>query len=86
MFRNLGSFLSSELIKEALICTYNEWIKRYGDIPEERLRTEVEIEKIKSRNPGYCYIKAGWEKDKIVRGKLYLNAPRMAEWKQDDQP
>lgn len=75
MFRNLGAGLSSELIKSALDRTYEEWIKRYGGLPAERLRTEVDTTRVKSANPGYCYRMAGWEPDKIVRGKLYLYAP-----------
>ena len=77
LFRNLGAGLSSELIASATEATYREWIKRYGNLPEERLRTEVGIKEIKSTNPGFCYQRAGWVKDRIVRGKLYLWAPEM---------
>lgn len=76
LFRNLGTELSSELIKSALPKTYEEWIKRYGSLPEEPLRTEIKIGAVKSSNPGYCYKVAGWITDRIVRGKLYLTAPR----------
>jgi len=75
MFRNLGAGLSSELIREAAAMTYREWVRRYGALPEERLRTEVDVKRIRSRNPGFCYQMAGWEKGRIVRGKLYLYAP-----------
>lgn len=75
LFRNLGDGLSSELIKTATAKTYEVWLERYGALPDLRLRTEVDIGKIKSSNPGYCYQMAGWSKDRIVRGKLYLNAP-----------
>lgn len=75
VFRNLGAGVSSELIREALAKTYIEWVKRYGELPPETLRTEIEIKKVKSRNPGYCYKMAGWIKDRVVRGKLYMNAP-----------
>jgi hypothetical protein len=75
MFRNLGDNLSSDLIKSALEITYKEWVSKYGSLPDERLRTEVDTKKVKSKNPGYCYQKAGWVKDRIVRGKLYLWAP-----------
>lgn len=78
LFRNLGAGLSSELIKSATEATYREWLARYGELPNERLRTEVAIRSVKSPNPGYCYIKAGWEKDRVVRGKLYLLAPPIA--------
>lgn len=75
MFRNLGAGLSSELIKSATARTYEEWAKRYGSLPDERLRTEVDTTRVRSANPGYCYRMAGWEPDRIVRGKLYLYAP-----------
>jgi len=75
IFRNEGAGLSSELIAEALDVTYREWMKRYGTLPKERLRTEVKVNAIRSTNPGYCYLMAGWERGQIVRGKLYLYAP-----------
>lgn len=75
MFRNLGPNLSSDLIVTALVSTYVRWVDRYGHLPTERLRTEVEVKKIKSSNPGYCYKMAGWTVDRLVRGKLYLLAP-----------
>lgn len=75
LFRNLGTKKSSDLIISALARTYEEWAKRYGSLPEERLRTEISIKQVKSQNPGYCYKIAGWTKDRVVRGKLYLWAP-----------
>lgn len=75
LFRNLGPHLSSYLIQQATEATYRHWREKYGDLPPARLRTEVDIRAVKSRNPGYCYLMAGWEKDRRVRGKLYLNAP-----------
>lgn len=75
LFRNLGSGLSSELIQSALAVTYEQWTLRYGELPAERLRTEIEIGRVRSRNPGYCYKVAGWTVDRVVRGKLYLWAP-----------
>lgn len=75
LFRNLGAGLSSELIREALARTYEEWAARYSALPAERLRTEIGIREVASKNPGYCYQMAGWEKDRIVRGKLYMWVP-----------
>ena len=75
MFRNLGAGLSSELIIEATERTYEEWINRYGALPPERLRTEIGLKQVRSSNPGCCYLKAGWIRDRVVRGKLYLWAP-----------
>ena len=79
MFRNLGQALSSELIVEATRRTYEEWKRRYGSLPAERLRTEVDTRAVKSRNPGYCYKMAGWVPDRVVRGKLYLFAPEVTK-------
>lgn len=77
MFRNLSLSLSlsSELIRMATDRTYEEWVKRYGSLPEERLRTEIDLKKIRSPNPGYSYKKAGWRDGEVVCGKLYLYAP-----------
>jgi len=79
MFRNLGSELASVLIRSALERTYEEWAKRYGALPPERLRTEIDTRKVKSSNPGYCYKCAGWISDRVVRGKLYLWAPERVQ-------
>lgn len=75
MFRNLGAGLSSDLIREATEETYRQWAIRYGSLPSERLRTEIGVRAVRSRNPGYCYICAGWEKGVIKNGKLFLWAP-----------
>lgn len=78
MFRNLGAGLSSDLIANATERTYEEWEKRYGALPGERLRTEIDKREVRSTNPGYCYLMAGWERGESVRGKLYLYAPPLA--------
>lgn len=77
MFRRLPECkrLSSELIKTATSATYHIWIARYGSIPPEQLRTEIDIKRVKSNNPGCCYLKAGWKRWKTVRWRLYLIAP-----------
>lgn len=75
IFRNLGAGLSSELIRSATTATYERWIERYGALPAERLRTEIGVKSVKSANPGYCYLMAGWERGPTKRGKLHLYAP-----------
>lgn len=75
VFRNLGAGLSSTLIQEATLMTVREWINRYGTLPAARLRTEIDARKVRSRNPGYCYMMAGWERGPTKRGKLFLFAP-----------
>ena len=54
VFRNESRILSSELILEA----EDIWIKRNGI---ERFYTFVDAGKIKSSNPGYCFLRAGWD-------------------------
>lgn len=82
MFRNLGAELSSDLIQEATEETYRHWVARYGKLPEERLRTEIGVRCVASKNPGYCYQRAGWEFERdakghraVRRGKAFLWAP-----------
>lgn len=75
LFRNLGEELSSSLILQALKMTYSEWTKRYGALPLEVLRTEIDPHRIRSINAGCCYKKAGFHNKRMVRGKLYLDAP-----------
>lgn len=75
LFRNLGAGLSSALIESALEVTYREWARRYGALPEERLRTEIGVREVRSTNPGFCYLMAGWERGAARRGKLFLYAP-----------
>ena len=80
LFRNEGCGLSSELIRKALAETKTRWIERYGPLPEENLRTEIGVREVKSKNPGYYYLRAGFTRDRVVRGKLYLFAPPIQEW------
>lgn len=75
LFRNLGAGLSSDLIRSATAITYALWPEKYGALPDERLRTEIGIQAVQSRNPGFCYLCAGYTRDRIVRGKLYMWAP-----------
>lgn len=75
LFRNLGESLSSDLIKSATLETYRLWMERYQEMPSEPLRTEVDVKKVRSSNPGYCYQMAGWRKGEIKRKKLFLYAP-----------
>jgi hypothetical protein len=75
LFRNLGEQLSSDLIRFAVAYTYKLWAARYGRLPIETLRTEIDPRCVRSANPGYCYKCAGFHNGRIVRGKLYLDAP-----------
>ena len=53
VFRNEGAGRSSDLIREADAIAWSRW-------PGERLYTYVDASKIRSTNPGYCFLVAGW--------------------------
>jgi hypothetical protein len=55
VFRNESSMLSSDLIREADELAWQRW-------PGERHFTYVEDGKIRSSNPGFCFLKAGWQR------------------------
>lgn len=66
MFRNEGAGLSSKLIIEAIAITRSFW-----DVPEMGLITFVNAEKVKhKRDPGRCYLKAGFLKVGKTKGDL----------------
>lgn len=75
LFRNLGRALSSDLIRSAVESTRRIWLARYGELPDAPLRTEVDTTAIRSTNPGYCYICAGWTRRGGRRSLVYLFAP-----------
>lgn len=66
VFRNESHYLSSELILEAEHLAWGRW-------PGERLYTYVNPRKVNSKNPGYCFQMAGWDKcGKTKSGLLIL--------------
>lgn len=67
IFRNESKYLSSELILEAEKIAWEIF-------PGERLYTYVNPRKIRSSNPGYCFLKAGWRKldEKTKSRKLII--------------
>lgn len=65
-FRNESSHLSSELILEAIAATKG----MYGEPPPLGIITFVDASKIKSVNPGYCYLKAGFKRVGNTKGGL----------------
>lgn len=76
IFRNEGAGLSSDLIKEATARTYEYWRRRHGGLPAVPLTTEVDPGKTRSkRDPGRCFIRAGWRRRGVVRGLVVLEAP-----------
>lgn len=65
VFRNEGFELSSNLIHSACAIAWQRW-------PGERLYTFVNPKKIRSSNPGYCFIKAGWVKCGFTKSGLVI--------------
>lgn len=55
VFRNESGLLSSDLIREACELAWRRWAG-------ERLYTYVEDAKVRSTNPGCCFLKAGWRR------------------------
>ncbi len=67
-FRNEGAGLSSDLIREAAAVT--AW--KFGAMPDEGFITFVDRGKTRSKkNPGYCYLMAGWEPCGKTQGGLH---------------
>jgi hypothetical protein len=66
LFRNEGPVLSSTLIREASDLAWGRW-------PGERLFTYVWDAEVKSANPGYCFLRAGWRRcGRNADGRLTL--------------
>jgi hypothetical protein len=66
-FRNEGGVLSSLLIREAVAAT--RW--NYGEAPELGMVTFVDTKKVRhKRDPGRCFIKAGFKKCGWTKGGL----------------
>lgn len=63
MFRNCGAGLSSELIRDAVAATRHEAVRlsNWGDAPPLGLVTFVHAGKVRrKRDPGRCYLRAGF--------------------------
>jgi hypothetical protein len=58
LFRNETDILSSDLIIESYPFVLAKW-----GMPSKGFDTYVWPDKIKSDNPGYCYLMAGWTRD-----------------------
>jgi hypothetical protein len=65
VFRNESKVLASTLIRQADTIADFIW-------PGERHYTYVRQEAVKSRNPGWCFICAGWEKVGFTKGGLLI--------------
>jgi hypothetical protein len=65
VFRNEAAGLASDLIREADRLAWERW-------PGERHYTYVNPKRVRSRNPGYCFMKAGWRKCGVTKWKKLL--------------
>lgn len=65
VFRNEGAARSSDLIRAAMDLAWQRW-------PGERLYTYVNPRKVRSANPGYCFLMAGWRRCGITKARCYL--------------
>lgn len=66
LFRNEGAQLSSDLIRAAVAATRSLW-----EPPELGIVTFVDADKVRhKRDPGRCYLKAGWRKVGYTKGGL----------------
>jgi hypothetical protein len=71
IFRNESVKLSSELIRDADAAADELWGKK-------RHYTYVNPRKIRSTNPGCCFLKAGWRKCGYTKKRHYLILERPA--------
>lgn len=77
IFRNLSDVRSSVLVREATERTYVYWQRHYGGFPPVGLTTEVDPRKVRrKRDPGRCFIRAGWKRRPgLTRNLVVLDAP-----------
>lgn len=65
VFRNEGKVLSSSLIRAADAIADRRW-------PAQRHYTYVDARKIRSSNPGWCFLCAGWRRAGRTKGGLVI--------------
>lgn len=65
IFRNEGAGLSSELITEAMRLAWQRW-------PGRRLYTYVNPKRVRSSNPGYCFMMVGWRRCGVTKTRKLL--------------
>lgn len=71
IFRNEGAGLSSDLVIAADKLADERW-------PGQRHFTYVNPRKVRSANPGYCFIRAGWRKCGVTKWNKLLILERPA--------
>lgn len=78
IFRNEGPLRSSDLVREATSLTYAFWTRHHGGPPPIPLTTEIDPAKTRrKRDPGRCFLRAGWHRIDVRRGLVVLQAPRL---------
>jgi hypothetical protein len=78
LFRNESQHLSSELIREAVAATRAVW-----EPPPLGMVTFVDASKTRrKRDPGRCYVKAGWKRVGFTKGGLIALQLLPDEWPQ----
>lgn len=65
VFRNESRIQSSELIRQADEIACFVW-------PGERHYTYVNAKKVRSKNPGFCFLKAGWKRCGFTKNGLLI--------------
>lgn len=65
VFRNEGGARSSDLIRAADDLCWERW-------PGERHYTYVDPEEVRSTNPGYCFLMAGWRRCGVTKRGLVI--------------
>ena len=65
VFRNEGSTLSSELIRQSDAVADHVW-------PHQRHYTKVNASAVRSTNAGFCFIAAGWKRCGKTKGGLLI--------------
>lgn len=65
LFRNEGAILSSELIRQADAVADCAW-------PGARHYTKVNPRAVRSSNPGFCFMAAGWRRCGMTKGGLII--------------
>lgn len=65
LFRNEGPHRSSDLIRQADAIADCLW-------PGCRHYTSVDAKRIRSTNPGYCFLQAGWRRCGVTKGGLLV--------------
>ena len=65
VFRNESSIRSSDLVRQADEIADCLW-------PDSRHYTYVDAKKIRSKNPGYCFLAAGWRRCGMTKSGLVV--------------